>query len=93
MRLPDKGFPVGGSEDIESFRVGHDNHSGDLGVPVELLRGLESHVLEHKLGGELRKLWVACSHSCLLLGVSLDGELPKGDLWEKVFEIALFGNV
>eukprot|EP00754_Rhynchopus_humris_P010047 Rhum_TRINITY_DN14117_c22_g1::Rhum_TRINITY_DN14117_c22_g1_i1::g.72209::m.72209 len=73
-------LPVRRPEDVEAVLVRDDHNTRDLGVPVELLRSLQAHVLEDELRRELGQLRVPGGHLSLLLRVTLNRDVPERHL-------------
>jgi hypothetical protein len=68
-------------EDVERIAGGGDDHTGDLGVPVELLDVFLALVDEQELRGYLQRLAVGVEGGDgRLVLVLLDGKVPEGEL-------------
>lgn len=66
-------------EDIKRIRRRADNHTRDLGMPMQLLDILLSLVNEEQLGWDGGEVLVCGSDGRLVL-IGLDGQVPQGEL-------------
>lgn len=66
-------------EDIKRIRRRADNHTRDLGMPMQLFNILLSLVDEQQLGWDGGDVFVCRSDGCLVL-IGLDGQVPQGEL-------------